>query len=193
MRYSIRRQMTIVFIGLLAFILGAIFIVNAVFLERYYISNKTDDLVETYQFLNDTIGGQELDEDTSEYSTVLREMGAMTERMNLDILIIDRNGNPVLGTIKNEDPRFFSTFRSVYYGDENSTVIESNEEWVCFHGTESTGKYPGECSYSEPVPYLSWRIWHGVRRNTCMAVLQKDQQAYHGADRIVRSYGESEF
>ena len=94
MRYSIRRQMTIVFIGLLAFILGAIFIVNAVFLERYYISNKTDDLVETYQFLNDTIGGQELDEDTSEYSTVLREMGAMTERMNLDILIIDRNGNP---------------------------------------------------------------------------------------------------
>ncbi len=129
MRYSIRRQMTIVFIGLLAFILGAIFIVNAVFLERYYISNKTDDLVETYQFLNDTIGGQELDEDTSEYSTVLREMGAMTERMNLDILIIDRNGNPVLGTIKNEDPRFFSTFRSVYYGDENSTVIESNEDY----------------------------------------------------------------
>ena len=121
--------MTIVFIGLLAFILGAIFIVNAVFLERYYISNKTDDLVETYQFLNDTIGGQELDEDTSEYSTVLREMGAMTERMNLDILIIDRNGNPFLGTIKNEDPRFFSTFRSVYYGDENSTVIESNEDY----------------------------------------------------------------
>ena len=129
MRYSIRRQMTIVFIGLLAFILGAIFIVNAVFLERYYISNKTDDLVETYQYLNNAIGGQEPDEDTSEYSTILKEMGAMTERMNLDIIIIDRNGNPFLATIKNEDPRFFSSFRSLYYGEKDSTVIESNDNY----------------------------------------------------------------
>ena len=48
MKFSLRRQMTIVFIGLLVFILGAVFIVNTGFLGQYYISHKVQDLLDTY-------------------------------------------------------------------------------------------------------------------------------------------------
>ena len=52
MKFSLRRQMTIVFIGLLVFILGAVFIVNTGFLGQYYISHKVQDLLDTYDVVD---------------------------------------------------------------------------------------------------------------------------------------------
>ena len=48
MKHSIRRQITVIFICVLVFILGCLFIVNMGFLERYYFSYKTKDLLDTY-------------------------------------------------------------------------------------------------------------------------------------------------
>ena len=49
MKHSIRRQITVIFICVLVFILGSLFIVNMGFLERYYFSYKTKDLLDTYK------------------------------------------------------------------------------------------------------------------------------------------------
>ena len=59
MKFSLRRQMTIVFIGLLVFILGAVFIVNTGFLGQYYISHKVQDLLDTYDVVEhrDSVSG----------------------------------------------------------------------------------------------------------------------------------------
>ena len=48
MKYSIRRQMAAIFIGLFVCILGAVLIINNGFLGRYYLSHKAKDLVRTY-------------------------------------------------------------------------------------------------------------------------------------------------
>ena len=53
MKYSIRRQMTAIFIGLFACILGAVLIINNGFLGRYYLSHKAKDLVRTYYAVDD--------------------------------------------------------------------------------------------------------------------------------------------
>ena len=47
MKHSIRRQITVIFICVLVFILGTLFVVNMGFLERYYFSYKTKDLLES--------------------------------------------------------------------------------------------------------------------------------------------------
>ena len=49
MKHSIRRQITVIFICVLVFILGTLFVVNMGFLERYYFSYKTKDLLDTYK------------------------------------------------------------------------------------------------------------------------------------------------
>jgi len=51
MKHSIRRQMTVMFAGLTVSILAAIFIINACFLEPYYIHNKQKTFIETYELL----------------------------------------------------------------------------------------------------------------------------------------------
>ena len=45
LKYSIRRQVTALFIALLAFILGGVLVINSGFLVSYYLSHKTEELV----------------------------------------------------------------------------------------------------------------------------------------------------
>ena len=51
-KYSIRRQMTAIFIGLFSLILGLVLIINNAFLGHYYLSHKADDLIRTYNDVN---------------------------------------------------------------------------------------------------------------------------------------------
>ena len=55
MKYSIRRQVTALFIALLVFILGGVLIINSGFLVSYYLSHKTEDLVRTYNEIDRTL------------------------------------------------------------------------------------------------------------------------------------------
>ena len=59
MKYSIRKQLTMGFVGLMAFILVLMFFVYSLFLERYYILHKENDLIEAYEI---TVRRQEMGE-----------------------------------------------------------------------------------------------------------------------------------
>ena len=45
MKYSIKRQMMTVFVGLILFMIVVFMIVNGSFLEKYYISNKKSEFI----------------------------------------------------------------------------------------------------------------------------------------------------
>ena len=51
--HPLRRQIAVLFIGLLLLSICAITVINGLFLEQYYISRKTDVLLEAIQTLND--------------------------------------------------------------------------------------------------------------------------------------------
>ena len=51
--HSLKNQLTVIFIGLVFLSILTITFINSVFLERYYISRKTDILVETMELLWD--------------------------------------------------------------------------------------------------------------------------------------------
>ena len=53
MKHSIKRQMTVVFSGLIIFILVMMFLVYSKCLETYYIMHKERDLLEVHK----TVGG----------------------------------------------------------------------------------------------------------------------------------------
>ena len=52
MKYSIKRQMATVFIGIVVFILLAVFVMNGRFLEEYYVQNKMQVLTNIYNSLD---------------------------------------------------------------------------------------------------------------------------------------------
>lgn len=50
--HSLKTQITVTFIGLLLLSVLSIFVINGLFLERYYVSKKTDVLLEAQDFLS---------------------------------------------------------------------------------------------------------------------------------------------
>ena len=88
MKYSIRRQITAIFIGLLVFILGAVLVVNNGFLGTYYLSHKSQELLRTYNEVDSMFTENKLSETSSLNNILIR-----TEKANVDLIVIDAGGD----------------------------------------------------------------------------------------------------
>ena len=93
--------MTAIFIGLFAFILGAVLLINNSFLGTYYLSHKTDELIRTYHQIDMALEDGDLSENTSARQNIL----IRTERANVDLVVVDDGGDRGSG-------RCFSAFCS---------------------------------------------------------------------------------
>ncbi len=94
MRRSIKRQMTVVFIGLLVSLLLVLLVINVKFLEPYYISNKKMAFVQMYGELRSA-----MEEETIEDSDVAVILQGLAERNNLSFLIVDEKNNRVVTNV----------------------------------------------------------------------------------------------
>ena len=84
MKKSLSRQMTAVFVGLLAFVLAAVFIVNAVFLGHYYTTHKESDLLNTYNALKEAQESDELTDENKQW-----KLSYELEKMNIDVCVMN--------------------------------------------------------------------------------------------------------
>ena len=87
MKRSIKRQMILVFAGLVCFALLAILILNEIFMERYYIVYKEKDLQEVHQLLSKVDSAAELKE------VLNNDAWSILERSNIAILVCDEAGS----------------------------------------------------------------------------------------------------
>ena len=64
MKYSIKRQMMTVFVGLILFMIVVFMIVNGSFLEKYYISNKKSVFIKAYTMVQEGVENGTIDSET---------------------------------------------------------------------------------------------------------------------------------
>ena len=86
MKYSIRRQFALIFIGLMAGTILLCWFINNVFLEEYYIHNKTKIIKNAYSFIcdasnHDSYGTQEF----------VEELNNICNVSNLAVCVMDAN------------------------------------------------------------------------------------------------------
>mgnify|MGYP002092101349 CR=1 FL=1 len=103
MKKSLSRQMTAVFVGLLAFVLAAVFIVNAVFLGHYYTTHKESDLLNTYNAL------KEAQESESKNNNAVEEVPHKSEQPAKEF-----NDSSVSTPVQDDD----------YVADETAVITE---------------------------------------------------------------------
>lgn len=150
MKYSIRRQITAIFICVLVFILGSLFIVNMGFLERYYFSYKTKDLLDTYKDVDRAFRkDQFMDEDFQ--STILYQV----EKMNIDMIVIDGQGKSAFSTISDQDPRLIqmlSDFRNIVENESvPGTVMRQTDDYILYRSSD----WQGGTEYLKMYGYFS--------------------------------------
>ncbi len=116
--------MTVIFVGLLVFILGAVFIVNTGFLGQYYLSHKVQDLMDTYDAVDVVLAQGSLSEQSTE---ILYE----AEKSNIDMAIVNSNAETLLSTEKDGSQLFLQLFRNLYgRNDTPGTILEQTDDYV---------------------------------------------------------------
>lgn len=138
MKVSLRRQMTVVFIGLLVFILGAVFVVNTGFLGQYYVSHKVQDLLDAYASVSTVLEQGSLSEQSTE---ILYE----AEKANIDLAIVNSNAETLLSTAKDGSQLFIQLFMNLYGRNEvPSTILEQTDNYILCRTTN-----PDDMDYLE--------------------------------------------
>ena len=89
MRHSIKRQMIVVFLGLLVSFVAALFMINLWFLEPYYIGNKKTQFIGMYEELNQTIKDGILKDGLLTDEEAAGRLAFQAEMNNISFLVAD--------------------------------------------------------------------------------------------------------
>lgn len=159
MKYSIRKQITAIFIGLFVFILGAVLIINNGFLGTYYLSHKSQELIRTFSEIDRMFAEGKLSEVTSVNNILIR-----TERANVDLVVVDAKGNAVLSTLSTEDPRFKEMMVGLLLGMAAvniEDVIRQSDEYTIYR--DDGQRTTGDVEYLKMCGRLSDGSWFSMQ------------------------------
>lgn len=129
MKHSLRRQMMVVFVGLIAFILVLIFAVNSGFLEEYYILHKQADLTGTYVSVKKAVTNGSIDTDS-----VVERLTHQTERTNISAVVMRTDGTVVFSTVRDEDSPLYLKLLAYMFDKNKDTgkVLESTDSYQIY-------------------------------------------------------------
>ena len=129
MKHSIKRQMAVMFIGLMAAVLLAHWLINTFFLESYYIIEKKQVLINVYEVVNKVT-------DVDGYSDegFMDTLNGICLPNNITIVLMDEEYQPVVGTL---DSKALKAMRARLWTyivgepeDVESEVIAKTDDYV---------------------------------------------------------------
>lgn len=116
MKYSIKKQFAIIFIGLMTTTLLLCWFLNNTFLGKYYIENKKNALMSVYTMLNKASSSGDIL--TDDFRIQLQKI---IEKYNIGLIVLDADSKTVLTTAYDTEvmsKRLYDNFFSI---DENGT------------------------------------------------------------------------
>ncbi len=129
MKNSIRRQMMVVFVGLIVFILVLMFIVNSGFLEQYYAIHKQADLTSTFTSINKAIQSSQIGEET-----VINRLERQLEKANISAIVVQTDGSIMFSTVRDDDnPLYFKLLSYIFdKNQDNGKMLKSTDSYKIY-------------------------------------------------------------
>lgn len=124
MKYSIRKQLTFIFVGLIIGTILLCFLINSTLLEHYYITNKEDALIEIYQTINEAADAGTFD--TDEFNI---EFQRICGKYNVNVVVLDENSVPVKAS--DNDPEILGRllWDNMFGREQEGTILEKNDQY----------------------------------------------------------------
>ncbi|MBP3701442.1 MAG: HAMP domain-containing protein [Lachnospiraceae bacterium] len=127
MKRSIRVRYTVMFVGLMSLMVLIICLANTLYLEKYYISEKTKGMIQSYENVNEILREGDLEEE----NTYL-ELWRMFENANISALV----GQPSQGKVYQfgYEDRMQQQMMQLVLGqtDERARLIEETDRYVIY-------------------------------------------------------------
>lgn len=121
---SIKKQMVAVFLGLIVFILGLIFIVNNNFLEHYYQSRKTIEMQEIYRLID-----QSLENETLNDENVRASIWRKIQRNNIFLLVMNEQNEIILYTEQEQYGSMYVQLMGYIFGKNTGNPLVTTDQY----------------------------------------------------------------
>lgn len=124
MKHSIKRQMMTVFLGLMIFLVTALFVINIRFLEPYYIGNKKTQFIEMYDALSlAALNG------TLQNGRASAELIYLAEKNNISFLVEEGSGRFFTNVHDQEQLKNQLLGYLLNQAQKNSRILESAKDY----------------------------------------------------------------
>ncbi len=150
-KHSIKTKMIVLFSVVLLAALVACWLMNIVFLERYYIQNKQKVLIGVFQMLDEASRQEEME--TNEF---LQRLNAVCERNNISPFVMDASGQVKICTKRDFESNKMShrlyryLFGQFSPSERSKILLEQPYYMVCINMDSYT-----DAEYMEMVGYLA--------------------------------------
>lgn len=142
MKHSIKREIALIFMAVMAGTIVLCWIINSSFLEKFYIRNKMHAIKDAYLRINEVVTNGDIS--SEEFDLELRKT---CDRYNIGLLVVDAESNPIKFSTRDADKllrglydNFFKPSSDIVYLVENdnyymatvmdkSTATEYLEMW----------------------------------------------------------------
>lgn len=125
MKFSIKRQLLTIFIGLIVLIVGMVLILNSTFLEDYYVSDKIDYMIEMYESIDEAIREERLSSEEFQ-----EELWRMSERTNISVTVVNENGQTLIYTEKEQNGPL--QLFGYLIGKNQGEMLEATENYTIY-------------------------------------------------------------
>lgn len=131
MKKSIKIRLAVTYIGIMCLALAIMLLVNSLFLEKFYVSEKTESLIKAYDTINTAEDYNSLASDT--------EFMNFCQEKNLSLIVIDSTTSKVVLRFS-RDPEMLYSYLQFGMRDEFSrgkhTILESTDTYTIEKKTE---------------------------------------------------------
>lgn len=97
MKFSIKQQLLVVFLGLIGILVAVVLLVNTTFMEDYYVSDKINYMVEMYETIDEAMQEETLNTDAFQ-----EELNRMCGRANISVTVVNQSGQTIIYTEKEQ-------------------------------------------------------------------------------------------
>lgn len=127
-KHSVRVQFAAIFIGLMAATILLCWLMNRIFLEDYYISNKQEVLQDIYGQLNEAAVNENIK--SANFDLTLQRLSST---YNVNVLIVDADSSIVKATVLDPDLMLRQLLNYMFLrkgsNEENTHIIEETETY----------------------------------------------------------------
>ena len=162
MKKSLKRQMIVVFVGLILFVLAIVFAVNSSFLEKYYIANKQTELTSMYNSIEEALHNENVSTDD-----VQSELIQLSEKANISAMVVatselasidDGKVVPAFMTAREDNGKLLMQLLGYIYGKNQvqTEILEATDTYEIQETTDlnSKVKYIEMWGYMEDSDYV---------------------------------------
>lgn len=121
---SIKKQILMLFSGIVILMIGLLVVINGGFLEKYYVSTKKTEFIKVYELL-DT--GMELGTLSSESGN--SELSQKIEQSNMSVIVLNRQYEPIYFSAR-DTQMLKEQLLGYLYNKNSQEILKSTDEYV---------------------------------------------------------------